>query len=146
LLSGAGIDEFVTAVRASDAEIVYACLEKTLHVARYPRVPHTWARLREGTYCGASLIALRPRAFQKLARFIERLGAARKSPLKLAALMGWDVIGRYVVGRLSIAECEGRAHAILGLRAQAFISTHPEIAVNVDRASDVRLAEELVLT
>ncbi|MDQ6930703.1 MAG: hypothetical protein M3126_08575, partial [Candidatus Eremiobacteraeota bacterium] len=110
----------------------------------YPQIPHTWARLADGTYCGGGFITLRPRTWPLLARFIERLGAARKNPLQLASLFGWDVLLRYALRRLTVAQAQTRASFILGAPVRAVISTHPEMAVNVDRASDVALAEALV--
>ena len=144
LLSGTGVDEFVHAALAANADLVYACLERRTHEMRYRDVPHTWAKLRGGTYCGAGLIAIRPRAFASLSRFLEQLGAARKSPARLAGLMGRDVIVNYLRGRLTIADCEARASKLLGLPARAVVLGCPEVAVNVDRPSDVSLAERLI--
>ena len=67
-------------VRALAADVVYGCVEKRVHLARFPDVPHTWARLRDGTFCGGGLVSIKPRALPLLERFIERLGAARKHP------------------------------------------------------------------
>jgi hypothetical protein len=80
-----------------------------------------------------------------LERFIERLGAARKHPFRLASLFGWDMLARFAVGRLSIAAAEARASKILGAPVRALVSPYPETAVNVDRVSDVALAEWLVI-
>lgn len=146
LLSGEGVDDFVRTALATNADLIYACLERSVHEARFPDVPHTWAKLRGGTYCGAGLIAIRPRAFASLARFLEKLGAARKSPARLAGIMGRDAIVNYLRGRLTIGDCEARASKLLGLPARAVIIERPEVAVNVDRPSDVALAERLLLS
>jgi molybdopterin-guanine dinucleotide biosynthesis protein A len=144
ILTAAAVDDFVERVRALDADIVYGCVEKRVHVAQFPDVPHTWARLREGTFCGGGLVSIRPRALPLLERFIERLGAARKRPLRLASLFGWDVLARYAIGRLAIADAEARASRLLGARVRAAVSPFPETGVNVDRVTDVALAEALV--
>ncbi len=144
ILSRAAIEEFLELAERTRADVVYACLERRCHEARFPAVPHTWARLRDGTYCGGGLVALRPRALGALDRFLGRLGEARKNPLRLAAIFGYDVLARYAMRQLRIADLERRASALLGVPAAAAISTHPEIAVNVDRRSDVALAERLV--
>ncbi len=130
--------------RARDCDIGYGCVERRVHLAKYPQVPHTWARLRDGTYCGGGLFALRPRVLPALERFIEQLGAARKKPWRLASLFGAGVLAKYAVGRLSIADAERRARELLGAPAHAVVSPYAETAVNVDRASDVALAEELI--
>jgi molybdopterin-guanine dinucleotide biosynthesis protein A len=144
ILSVAAIEDFVAGVRAMDADLVYGCVEKRVHMSRYPEVPHTWARLRDGTYCGGGLMAIKPRALASLERFIERLGAARKAPWKLAGLLGWDTLARYAAGRLAISHAEARASLLLGAPVRAHVSPHAETGVNVDRVTDIALAEALV--
>jgi GTP:adenosylcobinamide-phosphate guanylyltransferase len=144
VLTPAIAGDFVARVEATDADVIYGCVEKGAHLARFPTVPHTWARMRDGTYCGGGMFALKPRAMPRLERFIEELGAARKSPLRLASLFGWDMLARFALGRLSVAQAQARATKILGAPVSALISPYPETAVNVDRVSDVALARELV--
>lgn len=144
VLSGRAVEDFIARARDCDPEIGYGCVERGAHMARYPAVPHTWARLRDGTYCGGGMMVMRPRAFPVLEQFIEQLGAARKNPFRLASLFGWDVLFRFALRRLSIAQAEARASNILGVRARAIVSPYPETAVNVDRPSDVALAERLL--
>lgn len=144
VLSREAIDEFLDSALPRGADIVYACVERNAHEARFPGVPHTWARLREGTYCGGGCVLIRPRALASLERFLDRLGDARKNPLRLAAIFGWDVVLAYSLGRLRIAGLERRAGLLLGVPAAAAICSRAEIAVNVDRPSDVALAVRLV--
>ncbi|MBV8433091.1 MAG: nucleotidyltransferase family protein [Candidatus Eremiobacteraeota bacterium] len=146
VLTNDAVDDFVGRVRESNADVAYGCVEKSVHLARFPEIPHTWARLRDGTFCGGGIVAIKPRALPLLERFIERLGAARKQPIRLASLFGWDVLARYAVGRLTIAQAEARAEDILGAPVRAIVSPYPETAVNVDRVTDVALAEALVGT
>jgi hypothetical protein len=87
---------------------------------------------------------MRPRVFPSLERFIEQLGHARKNPLHLAKLFGWNVLLRFAIRRLTIAQAEERASRIIGARVRAVISPYAEIGVNVDRVSDIALAEQLV--
>jgi hypothetical protein len=47
-------------------------------------------------------------------------------------------------GSLRVADAERRAGALLGAPCGAIPCTHPEIAVNVDRPTDVALADELL--
>lgn len=144
VLSAAAVGAFVAAARARDLDVAYAIVGERDHRARYPRVPHTWAKMAEGRFCGGGLVALKPRALPALRTVLDDLGAARKSPLRLAALFGWDIVPRFALGLLPIAAAERRASAILGVPAGAIRSAYPEIAVNVDRPSDVALASGLV--
>jgi hypothetical protein len=144
ILTGVSVHDFVARARQADPDVGYGCLEKRTHVARFPEVPHTWAHLRDGTYCGGGLFVMKPRALPALERCIEQLGAARKNPLRLASLFGWNMLVRFALRRLTISQAETRASQILGHSVRAIISPYPETAVNVDRASDVALAEHLV--
>jgi GTP:adenosylcobinamide-phosphate guanylyltransferase len=144
VLDAPAVEDFIARVRALRADVVYGCVEQQTHLDRFPDVPHTWARMRDGTFCGGGLVAMKPRALPMLERFIEQLGAARKQPLRLASLFGLDVLLRFALRRLSIAQAEARASKILGAPVRALISPYPETAVNVDRASDVPLAERIL--
>ena len=89
-------------------------------------------------------MALKPRVLPSLERFIERLGAARKAPIRLAGLFGWYVLARYAAGRLTIAHAEARASELLGAPVRAHVSPYAQTAVNVDRVTDIALAEALI--
>ena len=144
VLTPESVDDFVRRAREVGADLAYGCLERRVHEAAFPEVPHTWARLRDGTFCGGGFIAIKPRAMPALERFIERLGAARKNVFRLASLFGYDVLARFIVRRLSVADAEQRASRVLGARVRAIISPYAETAVNVDRVTDVELAEKLL--
>jgi molybdopterin-guanine dinucleotide biosynthesis protein A len=144
VLTAESIDDFARRAHHIDPDLGYGCVERRAHLARYPRVPHTWAHLRDGTFCGTGFVVIKPRVLPTLERFVEHLGAARKNPFALASLFGWDVLVKFVFRRLSIADAEARATSIVGAPVRAIVSPYPEIAVNVDRVSDIALAEELV--
>lgn len=144
VLTGEAVDDFIARARTRACDLGYGCLEKRVHLAAFPDVPHTWVRLRDGTYCGGGLISIKPRVLSHLEQFIERLGAARKSPIRLARLFGFDMLLKFALGRLSIGDAERRASALLGAPAAGIVSPYAATGVNVDRASDVALAERLV--
>ena len=144
ILDAQSIDDFVAHARELDPDLGYGCIEQRVHLAQFPNVPHTWARLREGTFCGGGFIAIKPRVMPQLERFIEALGAARKNPLRLARLFGWDVLALFALRRLSIAAAERRASQILGAKVRAIVSPYAQTGVNVDRVSDIALAEKLL--
>ena len=144
LLSPASLAQFVQALKTSNADLVYGIAERKTHERNYPGVPHTWARMRDGTYCGSAVFGIRPRVLPALMRFLDELAAARKSPLKLARSFGWDVVLRFALGRLQIAAAEKRASALLGYPVRAVV-VEPDLAFNVDRKSDLALAEKFAL-
>lgn len=146
VLTVPAIEDYIARALSVDADLTYGCIERRVHLAMFPKVPHTWAPLREGTYCGTGFITMRPRVFPSLERFIEQLGQARKNPLHLARLFGMGVLLRFALRRLSIAQAEARASSVIGAPVRAVISPFAEIGVNVDRVSDIDLAESLLVS
>lgn len=144
VLTPAAVTEFLTAARARDLDLAYAIVAQRDHLVAYPGVPHTWAKMVEGRFCGGGLVVLKPRVLPALRDILDDLGRARKSPLRLAALFGWDILPRFALGSLTVAAAERRASAILHAPAGAIYCSHPEVAVNVDRVSDVALANGLL--
>ncbi len=140
LLSSESLQEFVQALTSIDADLVYAIAERKAHEKRYPGVPHTWARMRGGVYCGGAVFGMRPRVVSALTKFLDELAAARKSPFRLARAFGWDVVVRFALGMLPISAAEARASALLGYRVRAIVAK-PDLAFNVDRKNDLVLAE-----
>jgi molybdopterin-guanine dinucleotide biosynthesis protein A len=144
ILTPGATGRFIAAAAARDLDLAYAIVERAVHRARYPNVPHTWAHLRDGTFCGGGMVMLRPRIVARLLPVLDAFGAARKSPLRLASLLGWDVLLRLALRQLSVADAQARASRILGAPVGAIVCPDPEIAVNVDRPSDIPLACALV--
>lgn len=145
VLTVESIEDYIARAGAANADLTYGCLEKRTHMEKFPQVPHTWAPLRDGTYCGTGFITMRPRVFPSLERFIEQLGQARKNPLHLARLFGMNVLLRFAFRRLSIEQAEARASQVIGAPVRAVVSPYAEIGVNVDRVSDIALAQSLLM-
>lgn len=143
VLTPQAIDDYIARAKAANADLTYGCLEKSVHMAAFPEAPHTWAHLRGGDYCGTGFITMKPRVWPALERVIEQLGEARKNPLKLASLFGWRILWRYALKRLTIAQAEARASYVIGAPVRAIVSPYAEIGINVDRLSDIALAEKL---
>ncbi len=132
LLTAAAIDAFVESAEALDAELVYAAVRREDLRRVIPGIRKTFVRLREGTFAGASLVLLDPRAFESARTAIERAVRARKRPWELARLFGAQTLIGLAAGRLSIPELERRTMEITGVRARALICETPEIAIDVD--------------
>lgn len=127
--------------QAPKAALVYPIVRKEDCEAAYPEVKRTYTRLRDGTFTGGNLFLLDPALLQQ---FLPRLRAvfdARKSPLRLAAMIGPSALLGLLTGRLSIAQLEARVSAILGVPARAFITPHAAVGTDVDKESDLALAQ-----
>ncbi len=144
LLTPAAIEEFTGEAQRRDLDVAYAIVSQKVNTAQFPRVRHTWATMFEGRFCGGGLFVLKPRMLDALRSVLDELGAARKSPVRLASIFGWDIVPRFALGFLRIAAAEERASTILRAHVGAICCTHAEVAVNVDTPADLTIANGLV--
>jgi len=144
LVRSSDVDAFAERARQSPCDVAYGFVRREPHDAKYPGVRHTWVRLREGTFCGSGVSAIRAGAMDGLTGALHRIVAALKSPLRLASIFSLTLLIRYLFGTLTIADAERRADQITGCRCRGIACDEPELALNVDRLADLRSVERIV--
>ena len=145
-LTGEVVGEFARGAyalaHAEQADIIYPIVPVALCYERFPGVKRTALRLREGRFTGGNLVLARPGFLLAHHARIADAYAARKTPLRLAAMLGVGMIGRLALsqkvhpGLLTVPLLEARAGKLLGGRARAYLSQSPELATDLDRPSD----------
>lgn len=141
-LTAESVTDFVDRCRLrQEVSVWYGFLRKTNSEAGFPGIRHTYAKLAEGTFCGAGLFLSRPQALSTLYKALTDLTFARKNPGKLAILLGWRCLMGFLLGRLTIPEAELAMGRLLGGTLCAGIETpYPETAFNVDDAATLEAA------
>jgi CTP:molybdopterin cytidylyltransferase MocA len=134
LLTAESVTDWLDRCRARhDAAIWYSYMRRNNSEAAFPGVHHTYVPFREGTFCGAGFFMSRPDALTPLYQAMTELTNVRKNPLKLAQLLGWDIIVSLILRRLTVPQAERGMQRLLGGKACAGIeSPYPETAFNVD--------------
>ncbi|EYB67098.1 hypothetical protein DEIPH_ctg051orf0002 [Deinococcus phoenicis] len=123
------------------AALVYPVVRRSDCEQAFPGVKRTYARLRDDTFTGGNIFLLDPRLIGQFLPRLREVLAARKAPLKLAALIGPGILLKLLTRRLTVAELEGRVSTILGVPARALVTGHAAIGTDVDKDGDLLLAE-----
>ena len=103
VLTAASIEEFIAGVRKMDADLVYGCVEKSVHMSRYPEIPE-----HVGTLARRHVLRRRTDGHQTacagIARTVHRAprGCA-KIPVEAGRALRVDTLARYAAGPLAIA-------------------------------------------
>lgn len=141
LLTAESVTDFVGRCKQRpEVSIWYGFLRRKNSEAGFPGVRHTYARLAEGTFCGAGLFMSRPKSLSTVYKALTDLTYARKNPAKLASLLGWGTVFSYLFGTLNVPDAEAGMARLLGGTPCAGIETpYPEAAFNVD---DIETLEE----
>ncbi|ACO47243.1 NTP transferase domain-containing protein [Deinococcus deserti] len=126
---------------APDAALVYPVVTRKACEAAYPGVKRTYVRVRDGTFTGGNLFLLDPALISQFLPRLREVLDARKTPWKLARLIGPGVLVSLLTGRLSVDKLEQKVSQVLGVPARALITPHAAVGTDVDKEEDLTLAE-----
>ncbi|HEY3316386.1 MAG TPA: nucleotidyltransferase family protein [Bacillota bacterium] len=144
LLTGHVVDDFLAQCEERPAELYYPIIEKNVIEPKYPGVHRTYAKLREGTFTGGNVLLVHPRLlkekYQKAQAFVD----ARKSPFKMARVLGFGFVLKLLLNRLSLKELEKVICKNFELSGAAIPCREAEIGLDVDKPSDFELATQVL--
>ncbi len=143
LITRAAIADFLAF--APEADIVFPYVEREDVERDFPDRNWIYANAPEGRLTGGAAFLCRPPALLEHWEWVEKiLGARRRSVLGLAMMVGPASAMKYALGRLRVSDVEDRMSALLHLTARGYRTRFPTLAMDVDKSSDIPLAEEIL--
>lgn len=139
-ITGSIVNDWIESCSTRDADLYYPIVERAATDARFPGVKRTYVTLKEGTFTGGNIFMVNPRIVEPCSPRVRRFLDYRKSPLKLAGLLGWTFILRLLLKSLRLYQLEAKVSEVWGLRGAVIVCPHPEVGVDVDKPGDLRLA------
>lgn len=143
LITKEALEDFLNRCNRS-GDIFYSFVPKTVNDQKYPGVQRTYVRLKEGTFTGGNIVLLSSEIIREKLTTLTKAVALRKKPLKLCRMLGWWYLWKLLLGSLTIKEIEGRVAEVLGVKAVGIVSPYPEVGIDVDKPSDLKLAREVL--
>lgn len=144
LITKEALEDFLKRCTSQSGDIYYSFVPKNINDQKYPGVQRTYVRLKEGIFTGGNLVLLSPEIIREKLTTLTKAVALRKKPLKLCRMLGWWYLCKLIFGILTIKEIEGRVAEVLGIKAVGIISPYPEVGIDVDKPSDLKLAREVL--
>ncbi len=126
----------------SGAQIIYPIVPVATCYAQYPGIKRTARKFKEGAFTGGNMMLLRPAFMQAQRQSISDAYAARKSPARLAAMLGYGTLLRLVLSQtinsnfLSVSQLESKASAFLGGAVRSLVCSNADIATDLDKPED----------
>lgn len=136
------IEDFISRCEKLPADFYYPVTSKAVNEAKFPGVHRTYVRLKEGIFTGGNLFLLRSEVVDRSLDLAVQLVERRKNPIAMARLFGLQLVFKYLLRRLSIPAVEQRFYQVTGIRGRALVSDYAEVGVDVDKPSDLRLAQQ----
>jgi GTP:adenosylcobinamide-phosphate guanylyltransferase len=144
MLTGAAIDDFVTASLESGADITYPLIPKREMEAQFPGSVRTYFRLKSGEFTGGNMMLMNPLLVPSNREIGQRLFDNRKNALATVRVAGLRFAVKFALGRLEAADIERRLQELLGGTGAAIVTDQASLAVDVDKPADVELVERML--
>ncbi len=137
LITTAALSSYLQQSLATGADFTYPIIPRADCEARFPGAKRTYVKIRDGVFTGGNAVFAGANFFEDKQQLIEDVYNARKAPLKLAGILGWGTLARFLGGTADLAKLEGVASRILGAPARAIISHYAELGFDVDKPEDL---------
>lgn len=109
----------------------------------FPGMKRTTLKLKEGEFTGGNIGYMRKDLMAKALPVLEQAYAYRKSPAKLAKLVGMGTLGRVVLAKfapstLDLETLERKVGRFLGVRVKAVVTPFAEIGADIDNVDQYK--------
>lgn len=142
LLTGKSVADFIKKCSRHEADFCYPVIPREVNDRFFPGVKRTYVKFKDGVVTGGNLFMINPRVVPDCVQKAELFVECRKSPVKLAKLVGWRFLLKYLTGTLTLKDAEAKVSQIFGIRGMVVISPFPEVGIDVDKPSDLLLVSE----
>lgn len=139
LITSDAIDEFLEICTKRKAYIGYPIISKENIVKKYPETKRTYVKMKEGILCGGNIIFFKPEVFFQKKKLIKELFDNRKATWKYVKILGLKFILKFLFKTLTLEEIEKRVTDIFGYNSIAVMVSYPEIMIDLDKLSDLKL-------
>ena len=106
---------------------------------RFPASKRTYTPLKDMEVCGGDMNVVRAAIVSENSEFWSKLIEARKNPAAQAAMIGMDIIFKFVFRQLTIDDVIQRVADKLGLKGRAMVCPYPEVGMDVDKPHQLEL-------
>ncbi len=141
LLDVETVDEFCA---YAEGDIAIGVVESAVLLKRFPDAKRTWLKFRGGSYTGANLFALRTPKAAAAIEFWRSVENERKKGWRVVSLLGPFVLLGTLLRLLTIEGALKHVGRKIGLSVTTVRLSNPVAGVDVDKAEDHALAEEIL--
>jgi len=134
-ITGPLIDEHLTLCQPYDKTAYYSFVSRETMESRFPGTDRTYARIDGMDVASCDLVVIRPQLAEVDRSLWDSLTHARKSPWKVAQVVGVRTLLRLLMGRMTFAQIERKAENILQQPVKVLLRDKAELAMDLDKPS-----------
>lgn len=125
-----------------DGELFYPVIPREICVRDYPEAVRTYGHLADGVFTGGNMMLVAADVIPRGQEMAKDIFSRRKQPLKLCSWLGWSFVLKLLLHLLDTKEAEQRTSELLKMKCHVIICSNAEVGMDVDKLSDLCLAEK----
>jgi len=133
------VDWMVNTTSETKDDIYYNVVLREDMEARFPGSKRTYTPLKDMEVCGGDMNVARTAIVNQNSEFWNKLIEARKNPAAQAAMIGFDIIFKFIIRQLTIDDVIKRVADKLNLKGRAIVCPYPEVGMDVDKPHQLEL-------
>ncbi len=138
------VRHFCNEATASGADFCAGLARDETILAAYPQSVRTFFKLGKDRVSGCNLFALNNKRALVVVQRWQYLDSLRKKPWRLVAAFGPVAILRFALGWIDLQSAFAIISQRLGVVAKPVLMPFAEAAIDVDKPSDLELAEQIL--
>ncbi|NWF65004.1 MAG: NTP transferase domain-containing protein [Chloroflexi bacterium] len=141
-LRGEMVDWLVKTAMQTEDDLYYGVCPKEVMEARYPASKRTYTKLKDMELCGADINITRISIIKQHMQTWEALIGNRKSPMRQAAIIGFDTLFQLATRQFTLESLVKRASQRIGIKGRAIVWEKAEACMDVDKPHQLELLRE----
>lgn len=127
------VDWEVEATLQANVDLCYNLIKKEVVEARFPGSKRTYTRLKGMRVCSGDMTVISTSVVSANPEVWEKLVAARKNPLKQAAIIGYDTLLLAALGIITVDRALDMATKRLHMSGKVIMCPYAEVGMDVDK-------------
>jgi len=140
-LTGEIVNELIETCRPFDHALYYTVVAPEIMEKRFPNSRRTYVRFKDLAVAGGDMFIFKTALAEINPDVLEAFSNARKHAWKLARLVGFGTLLKYLLHRLSLAEIEQTGQRIINGPVKVVVFPRAEIAMDADKPNQVALLQ-----
>ena len=141
-IKGEMVDWLVETAMETKDDLYYGVCPREVMETRYPESHRTYTKLKDAQVCGADMNVIHVSMATTHLDTWEQLIGSRKSPLRSAAVIGFDILFRMFIRQITLQELVEKASARIGIKGRAIFWSQAEPCMDVDKPHQLEIIRE----
>jgi len=136
------VDWLVNTAMQTKDDLYYGVCPREVMEARFPTSRRTYTKLKDMEVCGSDINVIHVSMTTDHLDTWEELIGNRKSPLRQAAVIGWDTLFQLFTRQFTLQALVDRASERIGIKGRAILWSQAEPCMDVDKPHQLELMRE----